>query len=117
MHKEIAERWVEALRSGAYPQTTGYLCDDDGFCCLGVLTDIYDKDKFDHSQWRNTNDCDHDCMIYCGEIGVLPEEVQRWADMRGSQGNVNGSSLVIMNDEGLSFETIADFIEANYKEL
>lgn len=40
MKKEIADKWVEALRSGRYKQCKSWLRDNDGFCCLGVLCDI-----------------------------------------------------------------------------
>jgi hypothetical protein len=54
VNKNIIKRWVEALRSGKYRQVTGSLRKDDrntqgeacntGFCCLGVLTDMYIKE-------------------------------------------------------------------------
>lgn len=48
MDADLKARWVAALRSGKYKQTTdGYLAigseDDDGtfaYCCLGVLCEI-----------------------------------------------------------------------------
>jgi hypothetical protein len=47
MKKEIAEKWVAALRSGEYEQGTGCMVqgfDSPKFCCLGVLADIYRKE-------------------------------------------------------------------------
>lgn len=47
MKVKYKKRWLEALRSGEYGQTTGSLTDDEGaFCCLGVLCDIL-KDEID----------------------------------------------------------------------
>ena len=44
MHKRIKRIWLEALRGGKYEQTTGVLrSKKDGFCCLGVLCDLYIK--------------------------------------------------------------------------
>lgn len=46
MDPELKARWVAALRSGDYEQTTGALREQlrnkncDGFCCLGVLSDL-----------------------------------------------------------------------------
>lgn len=41
MDAEIKAKWVEALRSGRYEQTTGFLRRSNGrFCCLGVLCDV-----------------------------------------------------------------------------
>lgn len=43
MDKRIKEKWLHALRSGAYQQGMGMLrSHDDKFCCLGVLCDIAD---------------------------------------------------------------------------
>lgn len=38
--KDLQQKWLAALRSGEYSQTTGVLHDDKGFCCLGVLLDV-----------------------------------------------------------------------------
>jgi hypothetical protein len=37
---EVKEKWLTALRSGEYEQTTQSLKNDGRYCCLGVLTDI-----------------------------------------------------------------------------
>lgn len=39
---ENRRRWAEALRSGEYGQTRGALCNDEGYCCLGVAVAIID---------------------------------------------------------------------------
>lgn len=44
MSKENIRKWVDALRSGEYKQTTGRLRGDVGFCCLGVACDLYGKE-------------------------------------------------------------------------
>ena len=41
MNSEIKKRWIAALRSGEYKQTTHQLKKHKNFCCLGVLTDLY----------------------------------------------------------------------------
>ncbi len=45
MKKNIATKWVKALRSGDYKQAYGRLHDTTtgGFCCLGVLCKMYEK--------------------------------------------------------------------------
>ena len=53
--QSLKQRWVDALRSGEYQQTTGVLhrthSDEDdepvGHCCLGVLCDLLDFVKED----------------------------------------------------------------------
>lgn len=36
----LTQKWIAALRSGKYAQTTGCLKNDEGFCCLGVAADV-----------------------------------------------------------------------------
>ena len=46
MDKKIANMWIKALESGDYKQGKCALRNDnDCFCCLGVLCDLYDKDR------------------------------------------------------------------------
>ena len=41
--KSPVDLWLEALESGGYTQTQGYLHDTIGWCCLGVACDVYQK--------------------------------------------------------------------------
>lgn len=45
MDKKLAKKWVKALRSGKYKQTTDNLQDETGHCCLGVLCEIQTEKK------------------------------------------------------------------------
>lgn len=48
MNPEWKEKWITALRSGDYSQGVGNLMgEEDTFCCLGVLCDIYNPDGWD----------------------------------------------------------------------
>ena len=40
MDAKLKTLWLEALRSGQYPQTRGTLQDAHGYCCLGVLCKV-----------------------------------------------------------------------------
>ena len=44
MDTKLVNKWLNALKSGEYEQTTGSLMQKhelyDGYCCLGVLLDI-----------------------------------------------------------------------------
>ena len=53
MKKEIAERWVSALRSGEYKQGKLYLKSENGYCCLGVLCDILGV-EWKEEIWRDS---------------------------------------------------------------
>jgi hypothetical protein len=46
MRLDIAKKWVEALRSGKYKRATHRLrANEDSFCCLGVLCDLYAEEQ------------------------------------------------------------------------
>jgi hypothetical protein len=51
LNPEFKAKWLEALRSGKYKQTTGVLRSAEGFCCLGVACDLVDPDS-----WSTPND-------------------------------------------------------------
>jgi len=118
MKKEIAEKWVKALRSGDYQQGIKRLKIENRFCCLGVLCDISKLTEWDIDQ------------CYFDKIGILPTEVMEWAGMRDSAGiayktgNYNELNyddgtihLTNFNDKGYSFTKIADIIEQNWEIL
>lgn len=46
LNPEFKERFIEALLSGKYKQDKGRLRTSIGYCCLGVLCDLFDPDKW-----------------------------------------------------------------------
>ena len=61
--KEIAKKWVEALRNGGYKQGEGNLYNEntDTYCCLGVLgCEVYDpgtiRDLGNHAYLLDNDD-------------------------------------------------------------
>lgn len=119
MDKRIKRLWVKALRSGDYKQGNGrlqmYLNNmPDRYCCLGVLCDLAAKEGIVKSAVSN------DLVRYGGgtnpfdypEAYYLPIEVSEWSGVNreGRYGSA-GRSLAVMNDEGKSFDEIADAIE------
>jgi hypothetical protein len=128
MKKNIMNKWVKALRSGKYKQCREQLCSVNGttgeesYCCLGVLTDLYLKErkrqkkgpniKFFHTYTKE--DMDHD-LNYSkwevdGEVGCLPAEVAEWAGFNTATDDYktgcfsNGKTeidLALLNDGGL----------------
>ena len=79
MNQEIKTKWLEALRSGDYTQTTNHLKDDKGYCCLGVLCDLHRKETgYDWKVITHSSAFD-----YYGISGSLPPEVIAWAVMEG----------------------------------
>lgn len=86
MKAEIKERWLLALESGDYKQSTGQLKRGDRFCCLGVLCDLHADEtggNWEHHRApHKTNDPDlaYHAVTYKGIEGVLPDAVIDWAD-------------------------------------
>lgn len=122
MKKEIAKKWVEALRSGDYTQEKAQLRGFKGFCCLGVLCNIHAQEHPEIAK-KELNP-----GMYLGSAYILPKEVMKWAGLSTEAGekrdrtnlNINGETythLAHANDKGVTFEGIAKWIEKNYKEL
>lgn len=127
MDKKIAIRWVKALRSKKYKQGRGALCrfdhrgENPQYCCLGVLTDIYQKDQ--HRKGKKVlNSFIKDELLFFGKSNyeVLPHSVIKWAKMKSNYGAfdvMDCDSLSVMNDYGDSFAKIAKLIEKNFDNL
>lgn len=115
---ENAKKWVEALRSGEYQQTQGTLRNmrrGDSYCCLGVACEIYRKEF--GGEWL---DLDEDGWPYFLDRSAnLPDDVQGWLGLKTSTGSFGDgdASLAGRNDDGASFDEIADLIESKPKGL
>lgn len=109
MDAELKAKWLEALRSGRYDQTTGQLRDGNCFCCLGVLCDVFDPEAWDIGgigdvpEWSYGEG--HDQR---SEVAVLP---QNFRITYGISPAVQ-DHVVQMNDAGKTFSEIANYIEA-----
>jgi hypothetical protein len=99
---------VKALRSGEYAQTQAALQDKNGYCCLGVMCAVFEKEL--GRKLRRTVSTGH---MYGGDLDDQ-EGVQRWVGLNNYLGNSNfKSTLAELNDhEGYTFLEIADFIES-----
>jgi hypothetical protein len=140
VNKEIADKWVTALRSGKYPQTQGALEVTPelagnimglsaGFCCLGVLTSLAVEagivSRYVDESGNVAYGTDDDMCA-----GDLPDAVAKWADMHSSDGNrcnveyhkgnteIYKASLMNLNDASdYTFAKIADVIEVEFETL
>lgn len=101
---ELRKKWVAVLRSGQYKQTMGALKTDKGYCCLGVLCEV--AGLLPHKQLNYT-------WTFEGCTNYLPWSVVTKAGFDSENATFNNISLAQLNDDGQSFEYIADFIEAN----
>lgn len=102
---ELFDAWVTALRSGEYAQGSGQLKSDRGeFCCLGVLCDVAGLDLEQENPHRPGTKL--------GQTGGLEvKRVAPWPLTRLGQKTRVG--LALRNDEGLSFDDIADHLDAH----
>ena len=91
--KNLKEKWVSALRSGLYKQTTGVLSHNKCHCCLGVLIEqlgLSTQDKL--NIYENVG-------ITCLEKYLEKEEIKELVNRND-----------ILKDD---FSQIADYIEEN----
>lgn len=102
MIAELKEAWLAALRSGNYKQTIERLQDRDfgGYCCLGVLCDVFDPSGWDGVTYRfngkgGNNQKLPDAMLY--RIGMSDDAQEHLMELNDSN--------------GYSFKEIADYIE------
>lgn len=119
---EVKEKWVAALRSGAYKQTNGCLRserrDGTSYCCLGVLCEVLELPKDPSSGGSYA-------FGWQREHSTIPEN---WAleniCIKNDKANTHESicsvgaflsECMIKNDQrGFSFKEIADWIENSY---
>ena len=118
---ENAKKWVKLLRSGKYRQTIGKLCDLHGvepsYCCLGVACELYQQEV-----GRLSIEIEEGIRCYNGEIDELPSCVSNWLGLKNSAGimgakNLGAKNLIFINDNGATFDEIADLIESEPKGL
>lgn len=74
MNPQVKEQWAAALESGTYAQTQDMLCNGEGgFCCLGVLTDLFAKTE-DVPEW--------DSSVYGHDGEEVPcDRITEWAGL------------------------------------
>ena len=110
MNTQIKELWLASLRSGEYTQCQGQLKDYRGYCCLGVLTDLYLKEH--NKEWEYNEEIS--CYQHEQSFGVLNKDVRIWAGLEFQNPKISGKHLSDYNDLfGYNFNEIADLIE-NY---
>jgi hypothetical protein len=123
MKADIKTKWVAALRSGQYEQTMSMLRNNSGYCCLGVLCDLYSQET--GVEWWGKDSVGFSIH---GNDNTLPIEVRAWAKLADEFGGYvevetdeggatlppypANPSLTELNDRwGYDFKMIADVIE------
>ena len=110
-------RWIDALLSGKYEQTKGYLHTEDGYCCLGVVCELY---KEDHPEATWSQDGSDEPFEFRASDEYEPAQtnliplLRDWIGLRSADGRSlsYGTSLAGLNDKGTSFKAIAALLEA-----
>lgn len=99
-----AQKWVEALKSGEFKQTTGALhivdvledgSQDSGYCCLGVACELFDRENpgvVDRTIEQAPNG--RYVESFNGKDNVLPKVVQRWLGLKD-----DGGSYIAVDNE------------------
>jgi len=118
MNQEIKKQWQEALTSGKYEKTKGALKRTSDYpdvefcyCGLGVLCELYSKEK--GIAWEPATNPDPGNFYYLhGNEGVLPYQVRIWAGLDTQNPWIGEGSAITLNDSnGLSFKELAEEIE------
>jgi hypothetical protein len=118
MNTKVKRKWLDALRSGSYRQTRGKLKGKVGFCCLGVLCDLYlnSKDaKKRGLEW--TEDNLFDCHDGYPEEASLPNCVRDWAGLKNSDPVVGTHKGKYGYDEDLTLSHLNDTSKYNFKKI
>jgi hypothetical protein len=129
MNPEVKQKWIDALLSGKYEQGSEKLRSVTGYCCLGVLCDLYSQEH--NVEWKfrgneETNLQPMDYWYFDGDSEFLPESVMNWAELKTHNPNVRvyvednedednwycTDELSNINDSGYNFSQIANIIEA-----
>lgn len=129
MNPEVKQKWIDALRSGNYEQGSEKLRTVNGYCCLGVLCDIYAQENNTQWKFRGNEETNFQTMDYywyfLDEIEFLPESVMNWAGLGTHNPSVRvycedsddedqryyNDEIANVNDSGYSFSQIADIIQ------
>lgn len=132
------DRWIEALESGKYEQTDGYLHTSSGFCCLGVACDVLRDDvrgKWEGATFRKFYSASGE------SLKVLPPDVRELLGLTDDEGTFlrsglpkelqddvtsvlneseldrNYTSLADLNDAGAPFDMLVQIIRAKPRGL
>lgn len=123
MNPEIKAQWVAALRSGEYWQGQGRLAaateesdPEISYCCLGVLCDLAVKAGVDVTVETDGSGG----KTFDGGRDFPPPKVLEWSGLEDHQWGLPQAvyfddnqfdDLASLNDNGATFDQIADIIE------
>jgi len=131
MNTEVKQKWIDALRSGKYDQGSEKLRSVQGYCCLGVLCDLYSQEQDSEWEFRGiaeTNLQPQDYWYFDGESEFLPESVKEWAGLPAKNPSVRvdvtededdddwfyNEEIANLNDSGYTFNELSKLIEQQF---
>jgi len=109
----LTRKWLNALRSGEYKQTSSCLRNSNNeFCCLGVAVDVMAP-----STWLKTIDQwgEYSYRKFGDTSTITDDEFNRFVPQYIQSilpFGVSAETLIKLNDEGYTFAQIADIIES-----
>jgi uncharacterized protein YeaC (DUF1315 family) len=130
MNPEIKQKWVDALLSGKYDQGSEKLRSRQGYCCLGVLCDLYAQEQ--NIEWKFNGEYEEsplpmDYWYFDGEGEFLPESVREWAgfSLHSPQVRIEVTEeyeddwvyhdeIANLNDTGYTFNDLAKMIQEQF---
>ena len=118
INRENFATWTAALRSGEYKQGVGLLKQGHGVevrhCCLGVVCELVGLPSEPRVGGEHTSPDFVFVDDGTAELAVLPSAAMAWLGVTENHGVVFGlnDSLPSLNDNGSTFEELADRIDA-----
>lgn len=116
---KFKKRWIAALKSGKYEQTSHWLFDikligknkvQHTYCCLGVACQISGAGKFDNNNFFKLNNAPKEDLIFESHNAsriLMPFNLARQIGLtRRAQ-----TRLANLNDRGYTFKEIAEWIK------
>ena len=122
MREYVKDKWIAALKSGKYKQTRGCLNDGNGYCCLGVLCEVFiaEGNVLDVGTKGSVVTYNNGSVVtYNGEETYPPPDVLRWAGIQHVNGMASGVnySVTAVNDVAYSFTPSIEYIEQFWENM
>lgn len=113
MKKLVKDALLDALVSGEYNHTRYHLHkNDESFCVIGVLCDLYIQDDHPEASWKTPNFTSesvffHDGRRYHG--GFSPHRIEQWAGLTANE----SSELMAVSDASTpgDWEPVIQYIQ------
>jgi hypothetical protein len=117
MNPEVKQKWIDALRSGEYEQGSEKLRSVSGYCCLGVLCDLYAQEhntEWEFRGYEETNLQPKDYWYFGEQSEFLPEFVMDWAGVKVNCPEVRVDINELDEEEWFYYEGLADLNDSGY---